>query len=50
MLEFFVIRGKKKVVGLSLNHTSRARVEHWPLVSPSSCGSKSNNALGQGLC
>ena len=28
-----MIRGKKIVVGSSLNHTPRARVEQWPLVS-----------------
>ena len=33
MLGFVVIRGKKIVVGSSLNHTLRTCVQQWPLVS-----------------
>ena len=33
MLGFVVIRGKKIVVGSGRNHTPRACVELWPLVS-----------------
>ena len=32
LIGFVMIRGKKIVVGSSLNFTPRARVEQWPLV------------------